>query len=512
MSSAPQIPLVLLRNLVVFSGAPSVDTTLVAVVDNKDTVRVSWDALTSQFAVFSSVPSSTSDVGRNNDMAIGDSFYTYYNGAWGKTVRYTNNWSDIDHSTRFLLVNKTMSLSDIERANVQAAIGLTIGSNATVGLVKGSSSVNISTDGTMAVPEATESVVGITLKQGTGPAASTGYVDSKIAGIPSPKVSPATETKLGGVLASDTVLVSSTGKASVPIATPGGTGVGLVHLAAMDAYTDTQLGWVPPIALVRKIFSDEVADIIKPATDVTAGVILPTGALYLKDPVTGATDVRIANSTRYGLVKPTDTIPDVLPPGDGLVPSLKAVKDYIDAGSGGVVEPSNLPFATSSKRGAIISSSTVRVNESGPNVGQAYVPTATSSSLGVVRVMSLAGDTAPVTVASAAYMNNAITTATSGIQAAAVAEAKAARPTSIAYGMVRVTAATEDTSETISNVPTTLYMQQYVTQAIGSGTGWTGGVVANMATFNGGIRTVFVSSPTDTDVLNYGQLKTLFQV
>lgn len=510
MASTAQIPLVLLRNLAMFTGAPGADMTLVAVVGNKDSVRVSWDDLTSQFAVFSSVPSSASAAGSNNDIAIGDSFYTYYNGTWGKTVRYTNNWSDIDAATRFLLVNKEMTLSDAERANVQATIGLKIGSNSTAGLVKGSDSVNIGTDGTMTVPEATEAVAGITMKQGTGPAASTGYVDSKIAGIPSPKISPATETTLGGILASDTVLVSDTGQASVPVATPGGTGVGLVHVAAMDTYTDAQMGWVPPIALVLKIFSDEAANIVKPATSDTAGVILPTGALYLKDAVTGATDVRIANTTRYGIVKLVDTIPNVLPEGEGLVPSLKAVKDYIDAGSGGIIEPSNLPFATSSQRGAIISSATVRVNESGANVGQAYVPTATSNSLGVVMVLTLSGDTAPSTVPSASYMNNAITNATSGIQAAAVNEAKAARPTATAYGMVRVTVASTDTTATMSTVPTTLYMQQYVTQAISSGTGWTGGVVNNLSTFNGGIRTVFVNSPTDNDVLNYGQLKTLF--
>lgn len=467
MANTPTVPLVLLRNLPVFSGAPDEDMTLVAVMNNKESVRVSWDSLTAQFAVFSSLPTSTIAAGPDNGMAIGDSFYTYYNGMWGKTTRYTKNWEDLDGDTRFLLVNKQMDLSDEERANVQAVVGLKLASQSDVGLVKGSDSVVVDVDGTMEVPEASLTTAGITTKQGQGPAATVDYVDAKFNNIVVPSLVPATETELGCILASDTIKVGETGQASVPIAVPGEDQVGLVRLAAMDTYTDMQAQWAAPVALVEKIAEAKASEVSVPATTTKAGVVLPTGSIYLKDAEVGAIDTYISNTTRYGVVKQVDEIPDVLPIGEGLVPSLKAVKDYIDTGYTGLIEPSNLPYATATTRGAIISSATVRVSELGSNVGQAYVPTATASSLGVVRVQSTATESEKVPIVPSVNHTQAlISSATKNIKSDAVKEAAAMRPTTTSYGMVRVVTDVADTLESSADVPTEKHMQAYVQQAI----------------------------------------------
>ena len=138
MPTDPNIPLVLMRNLPVSSATLTAGDTLVAVIGNKNTVRVPWSTLSSGFiTVAPSVPGGHTEAGEEGQIAWDSTgVYTYTNGAWGKSPRLGTNWDDLTNDARFLLVNKIMELSDTELANVLKTLGIGSATQEKAGLVK----------------------------------------------------------------------------------------------------------------------------------------------------------------------------------------------------------------------------------------------------------------------------------------------------------------------------------------------------------------------------------------
>lgn len=167
MSDQLQVPFTLARNLPVYTGDIA-GLDFVSVSGNGRTVR------TSAADVLSGVvhwhdgfePSSSFDAGESGTVAVGAcAFYVYYNGAWGKVPMYSSNWDDIEPGTRFLRVDKPMDLSVSEKANVAESIGLSTASSSHAGLVtaedgEGPGHVFVSSTGRLSVPQATPSVFG----------------------------------------------------------------------------------------------------------------------------------------------------------------------------------------------------------------------------------------------------------------------------------------------------------------------------------------------------------------
>lgn len=137
MPTAPNIPLVLMRNLSVSTATVTADYTFVAVAGNKNTVRVPWSALAAGFITIApGTPSGPTSGGAEGQITWDSTgVYTYTNGAWGKSPRLGTNWDDLTYDARFLLVNKIMSLSETEVANVLKTLGIGSATQEKAGLV-----------------------------------------------------------------------------------------------------------------------------------------------------------------------------------------------------------------------------------------------------------------------------------------------------------------------------------------------------------------------------------------
>ena len=96
--------LIQFKDLPTFTGTLSENATLVAVLDNARTVRIDWDILNSGLIRGSAdQPSSPSDLGRAKETYTSDpqGLYSYADGSWGKSPRYTENWDDLVPGVRF---------------------------------------------------------------------------------------------------------------------------------------------------------------------------------------------------------------------------------------------------------------------------------------------------------------------------------------------------------------------------------------------------------------------------
>lgn len=137
---------------------------IVAVVNNKDTVRVSWESLTANYIKQTrdvpTIPGESSDSPYITFAADDTGLYVSDGSAWRKMATYGDNWNDLQSSdTRFLPVNSTVTLSEEERANVFSSLQLGNATLEVAGLVKVSTdpedTVNIDADGVLHVNMAT---------------------------------------------------------------------------------------------------------------------------------------------------------------------------------------------------------------------------------------------------------------------------------------------------------------------------------------------------------------------
>lgn len=137
---------------------------IVAILNNKDTVRVGWESLTANYI------KQTSDVPQVQGESSSSPYITFAaddtglyvsdGSDWRKMATYGENWDDLKSSdTRFLPVNSTITLSEEERTNVFSSIQLGTATLDVAGLVKVSTdpegTINIDTDGVLHVNLAT---------------------------------------------------------------------------------------------------------------------------------------------------------------------------------------------------------------------------------------------------------------------------------------------------------------------------------------------------------------------
>ena len=115
-----------MRNLPVSTATLSADDIFIAVVGNKNTARIPWSTLSAGFITIalSTLSDPTSEETEGQITWDSTGVYTYTNGAWGKSPRLGTNWDDLANDARFLLVNKVISLSDKELANILKTLGI----------------------------------------------------------------------------------------------------------------------------------------------------------------------------------------------------------------------------------------------------------------------------------------------------------------------------------------------------------------------------------------------------
>lgn len=133
---------------------------IVAILNNKDTVRVGWESLTANYIKQTSdvpqIPGESSGRPYITFAADDTGLYVSNGSAWRKMATYGDNWDDLKSSdTRFLPVNSTITLNEEERANVFSSLQLGTATLDVAGLVKVSTdpegTINIDTDGVLHV-------------------------------------------------------------------------------------------------------------------------------------------------------------------------------------------------------------------------------------------------------------------------------------------------------------------------------------------------------------------------
>lgn len=427
---ADAFSLIQFKDLPTFTGTLSENATLIAVLDNARTVRIDWDILNSGLIRGSAdQPSSPSDLGEQGNLYVGSTgLYSYSDGSWGKSPRYTENWDDLVPGVRFLRVDGLQSLSSTEKSQVLDNVGLTIASAGSAGLVKAWDNpsaltnvapVIINTDGTQYVSKATATSLGVV---NLTEVATRTYVDDKIAESTGAEELPIASATVPGVVLSDEPLEdggdgvftvdAENGKVTIRPAslyiheeTEEGNEVGkggLPGIYSVTAVDDVQaLDYAPTLGLVK-----ELLDSAGGLSDVPVATFASVGGVKAWTDNSSPVDAAKVIINASGLQSVPTAAPNVIG-AVRVVTAGTAVTDAVDAASsftvptvgavysfvstnflkliGGKVSVSALPLATSSTVGVIKGSSTFNID----NNGAASVPDAAVNSKGVVTLATM---------------------------------------------------------------------------------------------------------------------------
>lgn len=426
---ADAFSLIQFKDLPTFTGTLSENATLVAVLDNTRTVRIDWDILNSGLIRGSAdQPSSPSDLGEQGNLYVGSTgLYSYADGSWGKSPRYTENWDDLVPGVRFLRVDGLQSLSSTEKSNLLANVGIPIASDESAGLVKawgdtpgvtGGAPVIINPDGTQYVAEATATSLGVV---DLTEVATRAYVDDKIAEFSvDPEDLPIASAEVAGVVLSDAPLadgdgvfsVGENGKVTIRPAslysydeTDGVNKGGLPGIYSVTAIDDVQaLSYAPTLGLVKTLVESAGGlNEVPVATTASVGGVKawpdnssPAEAAKVIINTSGLQVVPTAESNVTGAVRVVttgDAVTDVVDAASSYtVPTVGAVYSFVSTNflklsdtDPGKVSVSALPLATGSTVGVIKGSSTVNID----NNGTASVPDAAVNSKGVVALATM---------------------------------------------------------------------------------------------------------------------------
>jgi len=423
-TSTGSIPFKLVTDLPLV-GSSSFD--IVSVVNNIDTVRVSWESLTSKYI------SQTEDIPREPGITNNAPYITFAadstglyisdGSAWRKAPSYGSNWEDLTDDTRFLLVNAPMELTDEEVSNARTSLKLRTATDTELGLVKAlpttvnavqANSVRINNDGVLVIDFATpieeaspEGVPGVVrlknyystdiTEDGTY-AVTEKYVREAISNYADNVTLPiATETSLGTVIIdSGTALtISESGTLSIKSATSENAGVVFLDESTdIDNAVDSHAA---SVGFVNTVLERKVNEVYDKVAGVNLGMVRVPGDTAVTIDGVGNIDVRTASETYPGAVtvlgsldpdgnySNTDTGSTAVTP--------QAVTDYVETKLSSLSQ--SLPIATAATLGAIRVGSSVVVDE---DTGVLDITNATPARLGGVYVSLAVNDINSTTV------------------------------------------------------------------------------------------------------------------
>jgi hypothetical protein len=393
---------------------------IVAVVNNKNTVRVSWEALTANhIQQTADVPASPGAVDGISApyltlAADGTGLYVSDGSEWRKIATYGANWDDIGtDDTRFLPLNKTIVLTPEERANALTSLSIGTATTSTEGLVRipedrikgvgienGELYVRLADtinenniDGTPGIVYIKDFYDGYD-ETDADPTISSRcavterYVDQA---INSHRVSVpfASYTQSGTVqIAEGTALVVDSengGLLSIKTATEDENGVVRIH----NIYNKDN-NPIDPVAASKGYVDQLVREsvVATPATDDTLGMVKvePTSSITINS--SGAIDVKYATTATHGTVVLSDAISDTADYSDatiGVAATPKAVKDYVTSKTMAM----DIPVASATRLGGVVIGDGISVDDT----GVISIQNATANHIGGVRVAQAAGDT-----------------------------------------------------------------------------------------------------------------------
>lgn len=410
---------------------------IVAVVNNKDTVRVSWEGLTSTFAHTTQdiplEPGSSTTFPYITLAANNTGLYVSDGTNWGKVPSYQANWEDLTETTRFLLVDKTMSLSESELSNVWETLHLGVATNDTLGLVRSSSTVSVDEDGVMSVAQATIStpdniesaVPGIVYVKGYydnddskygNYVVTEDYVREAIAAIGT-SIPIASTSQLGGIQLDPSVTaitIAEDGLFTIHNATE--TQSGVVLLASENEDLASKHDHAASVGLVQDIITAHTAEVTSKIAGEDLGMVRVPGGTSVTVGADGTLDVKPATESTLGTVQVYQSLDDSSNTEGAAAVTPNAVTTYVKTKLSSL--STVLPPATPVKLGAVKIGEGLTVNSS----GLLEVANATSGSLGgVYTVPASSNDTNPHLVPSIAKVNEMIGSSNSTVRRATTA-------------------------------------------------------------------------------------------
>jgi hypothetical protein len=400
---------------------------LVAVVDNKNTVRINWETLTAsqprQVSAAAIDGPGLSDSTPYITFAADDTgLYVSDGTTWRKMATYGENWTDISTTdTRFLPVNSTIEISDEDRANVFNTLKLGLAGDSTAGLVKvssdASSVVNIDADGVLYVKNATPITTANPDEFSPGVVYIKDYYDgydendaaaiSSICAVTEKYVYealsthtytvPFASTEVAGIvkIAHDSPLVVSAEGGILDIAYATATRSGVVKL-------ETLPDEVSPVAISFEYLKDYVTRAIEGVKNTVASTTLglvrveETSAISIT--ADGAIDVKYATEDRHGAVILTGELTDdaASSTATAVVATQQAVVNYV-ADKLNTINTTIQP-ATTTTMGVVQPGIGLTIRAGDPGILD--LTNATRSQLGGVYVESATNDTDRFTVPS----------------------------------------------------------------------------------------------------------------
>lgn len=393
---------------------------IVAVVNNKNTVRVSWESLTANhIQQTGDVPTSPGAVDGISApyltlAADGTGLYVSDGSEWRKIATYGANWDDIGtDDTRFLPLNKTIVLTPEERANALTSLAIGTATTTTEGLVRipedhikgvgienGELYVRLADtisenniDGTPGIVYVKDFYDGYD-ENDADPTISSRcavterYVDQA---INSHRVSVpfASYTQSGTVqIAEGTALTVDSengGLLSIKTATEDENGVVRIH----NIYNKDN-NPIDPVAASKGYVDQLVREsvVATPATADELGMVKvePTSSITINS--SGAIDVKYATTATHGTVVLFDAISDTADYSDatvGVAATPKAVKDYVTRKTMAM----GIPVASATRLGGVVIGEGISVTGD----GIISIQNATENHIGGVRVAQATGDT-----------------------------------------------------------------------------------------------------------------------
>ena len=400
---------------------------LVAVVNNKDTVRINWETLTSnqprQVSADTINGPGLSDSTPYITFAADDTgLYVSDGTTWRKMATYGDNWTDLSTpDTRFLPVNSTVEISDEDRTNVFNTLKLGLANETSAGLVKVSrdatSLVNIDPEGVLHVKAATPITTSNPDEFSPGVVYIKDYYDgydendattiSSQCAVTEKYVYealsahtytvPFASTEVAGIvkIAHDSPLVVSEEGGILDITYATESKAGVVKIEKMPEE-------VTPVAVSFEYLKDYVNNAIDGVKSTVASTTLglvrveETSAISITED--GAIDVKYATEDRHGAVILTVELTDdvVDSPTTAVVPTQQAVVNYIGTKLDDIT--TNIQPATTTTMGIVQPGIGLTIRAGEP--GLLDLTNATRSQLGGVYVEPAEEDTDKFTVPS----------------------------------------------------------------------------------------------------------------
>lgn len=423
------LPLIKLPELPYSTATPDANATVPVVLNNTTTVRVPWTVLTAaKVSQTSEIPVDYASTGEEDQLAFSsDALYIHHSGEWRKLPAYKTNWNDLTSETRALLVNKEMSLTDAELANVRNTLGIGIATSDRAGLVKAATQSEqqallahgtpavITSAGLIYTPAATGTTRGTTTVWDgeAGEAASHNWVVAELNALSNriTETTVATPTTIGGLLAGrkgdattpgDPFYVDQVTRqgqlraAAVGIAgiveladniKPGVNGVptaNQVYNAITESTSSLGVATTERAGLVRPMPGGVWGLTVNPEQNLTTQQIASgVGPIYLQDGQ-GGVDVYPASTKVPGVVMCYDTMP-----AEGTdtsyykkVFSIKGVETYVRGKLASYVPPASAyPLASGGTAGAVLPGDTMEYDA---DLGLLNVPSASKYRRGTV--------------------------------------------------------------------------------------------------------------------------------